>query len=112
MLLLLLLPLPRLQGYQLMTPLRQQQQPQQQVKGDVPGAGAGAGAGAGSGRAVMVNRGWVPKEWREDEELRRAGQPTGKVRCDAMRCDAMRGGAVRSSAHTPEHPQTRPARGV
>ena len=70
---LLLLPLPRLQGYQLMTPLRQQQ----------PQAAPGPG-----GRAVMVNRGWVPKEWREDAELRRAGQPTGKVR-GAVWCGAV-----------------------
>lgn len=54
-------PLPSLcpcpQGFLLITPLRQQ----------------------GGGRAVMVNRGWVPSEWRHDAAARQAGQPQGKV---------------------------------
>lgn len=33
----------------------------------------------GGGRAVMVNRGWVPAEWRDSEDMRRSGQPGGKV---------------------------------
>lgn len=45
------------QGFLLITPLRQQ----------------------GGGRAVMVNRGWVPSEWRHDAAARQAGQPQGKV---------------------------------
>jgi hypothetical protein len=45
------------QGFLLMTPLRQES----------------------GGRAVMVNRGWVPAEWRQSEDMRRSGQPGGKV---------------------------------
>ncbi|KAL4858969.1 Surfeit locus protein 1 [Chlorella vulgaris] len=50
------------QGYLLMTPLRQ----------------------PGSHRAVLVNRGWVPAEWRSDEGMRREGQPAGTVRLEAL----------------------------
>ena len=32
------------------------------------------------GRAVLVNRGWVPTEWRADPAMRAAGQPTGQAR--------------------------------
>lgn len=45
------------QGFLLITPLRQE----------------------GSDRAVMVNRGWVPSEWRQDAAAQQAGQPRGKV---------------------------------
>ncbi|KAL4420297.1 hypothetical protein ABPG77_001387 [Micractinium sp. CCAP 211/92] len=50
------------QGYLLVTPLRQD----------------------GSGRAVMVNRGWVPAEWRHDAAAQQAGQPRGKVRVEGI----------------------------
>ncbi|EFN55425.1 hypothetical protein CHLNCDRAFT_134584 [Chlorella variabilis] len=50
------------QGFLVMTPLRQE----------------------GSGRAVLVNRGWVPAEWREAEAARRGGQPEGKVRVEGL----------------------------
>lgn len=45
---------------------------------------------AGGPRCVMVNRGWVPTEWKEDAAMRAEGQPTGKV-CGALR--------VRHAAH-------------
>jgi surfeit locus 1 family protein len=32
------------------------------------------------GKAVLVNRGWVPVEWRSDAAMRSAGQPSGQVR--------------------------------
>lgn len=50
------------QGFLLMTPLRQ----------------------VGSSRAVLVNRGWVPSEWRDDVEQQKAGQPAGKVRLEGI----------------------------
>ncbi|KAL4428536.1 hypothetical protein ABPG75_002625 [Micractinium tetrahymenae] len=50
------------QGFLLITPLRQE----------------------GSGRAVMVNRGWVPAEWRQDAAAQQAGQPQGKVRVEGI----------------------------
>jgi surfeit locus 1 family protein len=50
------------QGFLLMTPLRQ----------------------AGGARCVMVNRGWVPTEWKEDAAMRAAGQPSGKVRVEGI----------------------------
>lgn len=59
------LPADSLQGFLIVTPLRQ----------------------AGGPRCVMVNRGWVPTEWKEDAAMRAEGQPTGKV-CGALRCEA------------------------
>ena len=32
------------------------------------------------GKAVLVNRGWVPVEWRSDQTMRSTGQPSGQVR--------------------------------
>ena len=32
------------------------------------------------GQAVLVNRGWVPAEWKLDAQLRASGCPAGKVR--------------------------------
>ncbi len=49
--------LPPLQGFLIVTPLRQQ----------------------GGPRCVMVNRGWVPTEWKEDAAMRAEGQPAGKA---------------------------------
>lgn len=37
------------------------------------------------GKAVLVNRGWVPVEWRSDPAMRAAGQPQGKARTPALR---------------------------
>lgn len=31
------------------------------------------------GHAVLVNRGWVPAEWKSDAQLRASGSPAGKV---------------------------------
>ena len=31
------------------------------------------------GKGVLVNRGWVPAEWRSDPALRAGGQPIGQV---------------------------------
>lgn len=50
------------QGFLIVTPLRQ----------------------AGGPRCVMVNRGWVPTEWKEDAAMRAEGQPTGKVRVEGI----------------------------
>ena len=32
------------------------------------------------GQAVLVNRGWVPAEWKSDAQLQASGCPAGKVR--------------------------------
>ncbi|PSC69935.1 Surfeit locus 1 [Micractinium conductrix] len=50
------------QGFLCMTPLRQ----------------------PGSGRAVLVHRGWVPKEWREEAGMRSSGLPTGTVKLEGI----------------------------
>ena len=31
------------------------------------------------GKAVLVNRGWVPVEWRTDPAMRSTGQPQGEA---------------------------------
>ena len=37
---------------------------------------------AANGPDVLINRGWVPAEWAQDEQLRNQGEPSGKV-CSA-----------------------------
>ena len=32
-----------------------------------------------SGKSVLVNRGWVPTEWRSDPAMRALGQPAGQA---------------------------------
>lgn len=82
--------IPLEQGYLLMTPLRQ----------------------VGGPRCVVVNRGWVPTEWREDARMRAEGQPTGKVRGVGRGVWAvpLKGGGVRAALQTEGKPAARCAK--
>ena len=36
------------------------------------------------GQAVLVNRGWVPAEWKSDAQLRASGCPAGRVQAASL----------------------------